>query len=204
METGSCLYDDPVPTANDALQDRYFVAGLQILAEDGYGGLKLAPLCARLGVTTGSFYHSFDSWQDFTTRLVDHWHTERTTRTSELARSEGDVHERIDLLMEAGISLPHSAEAAIRVWAGIDPAVAAVQEDVDQERLAAVTDAFEALIGDPERAAVLARAALYLLIGYEQSTGVHDVATLEWSLEQFRAMALAMAEESGKTSAERP
>ena len=203
MEPGSCLYDEVVPTSNDALQDRYYVAGLQILAEDGYGGLKLAPLCARLGVTTGAFYHSFESWQDYTSRLIDHWHTERTTRTSELARSEGDVHERIDLLMQAGISLPHSAEAAIRVWAGIDPAVAAVQEDVDRERLDAVREAFEALIGDPKRAAVLARAALYLLIGYEQSSGDHDVATLEWSLEQFRALATAMAETSPKTFSER-
>jgi AcrR family transcriptional regulator len=204
METSSFIYYVVVRTANDSLQDRYYVAGLQILAEDGYGGLKLAPLCARLGVTTGAFYHSFDSWQDYTTRLIDHWHTERTTRTSELARSQGDVNERIDLLMQAGISLPHSAEAAIRVWAGIDPAVAAVQEDVDRERLSAVTEAFEALIGDPESAAVLARAALYLLIGYEQSTGAHDVATLEWSLQQFRALATAMAESSPKTFSERP
>jgi AcrR family transcriptional regulator len=204
MEPGSCLYDEVVPTSNDALQDRYYVAGLQILAEDGYGGLKLAPLCARLGVTTGAFYHSFESWQDYTSRLIDHWHTERTTRTSELARSEGVVHERIDLLMQAVISLPHSAEAAIRVWAGIDPAVAAVQVDVDRERLVAVTEAFEALIGDPESAAMLARAALYLLIGYEQSTGTHDVATLEWSLQQFRALATTMAEKAPKTFSDRP
>jgi AcrR family transcriptional regulator len=204
MEWSSCLYDEAVPAAKDSLQDRYYVAGLQILAEDGYGGLKLAPLCARLGVTTGAFYHSFDSWQDYTTRLIDHWHTERTTRTSELARSQGDVDERIDLLMQAGISLPHSAEAAIRVWAGIDPAVAAVQEDVDRERLVAVTEAFQALIGDPESAAMLARAALYLLIGYEQSTGAHDVATLEWSLQQLRALATAMAETPSKTFSERP
>ena len=85
----------------------------------------------------------------------------------------------------------------------LDSEPRAVQEDVDRERLDAVREAFEALIGDPERAAVLARAALYLLIGYEQSSGDHDVATLEWSLEQFRALATTMAETSPKTFSER-
>lgn len=181
---------------NDALQGRFFVAGMQILADDGYGGLKLAPLCKRLGVTTGAFYHAFESWQHYTHRLVEHWHTDRTTKVSELARVELDTHERVDMLMHAGISLPHSAEAAIRVWAGTDPHVAAVQESVDAERLEAVTGAFEALTGDAEQSAVFARSTLYLLIGYEQSTGAHDVETLEWSLRQFRAMALELAERS--------
>jgi AcrR family transcriptional regulator len=188
-----------VSAANDALQGRFFVAGMQILADDGYGGLKLAPLCARVGVTTGAFYHAFESWQDYTIGLVEHWHTDRTTRVTELARAEVDPHERVDLLMSAGINLPHSAEAAIRVWAGTDPYVAAVQESVDRERLQAVIEAFEALTGDTEQSEVFARATLYLLIGYEQSTGTHDVATLEWSLRQFRDMALELAESSHVT-----
>jgi AcrR family transcriptional regulator len=178
-------------------RSRFFVAGMELLAEEGYGALKLAALCRRVGVTTGSFYHSFRNWDDFTTRLIEHWRVERTERAAELARAEVDPAERIELLLRLGVSLPHSAEAAIRVWAGIDPAVGAVQEAVDRERLAAVTEAFEALIDDPAVASDLARAAFYLVIGFEQSTGDHDVAALERFLRTLQEQALRQASQSG-------
>lgn len=43
-------------------REAYFEIGLEVLADVGYGGLKLAVVCNRLGVTTGSFYHYFPSW----------------------------------------------------------------------------------------------------------------------------------------------
>ena len=45
-----------------AVRDSYFETGLEILSDRGFGGLKLAELCQRMGVTTGSFYHYFPSW----------------------------------------------------------------------------------------------------------------------------------------------
>ena len=36
-------------------RDSYFETGLDVLSDLGYGGLKLAEVCNRLGVTTGSF-----------------------------------------------------------------------------------------------------------------------------------------------------
>ena len=43
-----------------ATRDAYYDTGLDVLSDLGYGGLKLAEVCRRLGVTTGSFYHYFD------------------------------------------------------------------------------------------------------------------------------------------------
>jgi hypothetical protein len=51
----------------------YFETGLDVLSELGYGGLKLAEVCNRLGVTTGSFYHYFASWPVYTRDLIQHW-----------------------------------------------------------------------------------------------------------------------------------
>ncbi len=48
--------------ATVATREAYFETGLEVLADLGYGGLKLAEVCNRLGVTTGSFYHYFASW----------------------------------------------------------------------------------------------------------------------------------------------
>jgi AcrR family transcriptional regulator len=182
---------------NDRTKSRFFVAGMDILAEEGCGGLKLAALCRRVGVTTGSFYHSFDSWHDFTRQLVQNWREERTLRATELARAEVDPAERVELLLRVGIGLPHSAEAAIRVWAGVDPEVGAVQELVDRERLDAATAALAELTDDPDEASDLARAAFYLVVGFEQANGNRDVRTLERFLRglQDRALTLAGAED---------
>ena len=57
-----------------ASRESYFETGLDVLSDLGYGGLKLAEVCQRLGVTTGSFYHYFPSWSAYTQELVAHWH----------------------------------------------------------------------------------------------------------------------------------
>jgi len=186
-----------MPEPSERTSSRFYDAGMAVLAEEGYGALKLAELCRRVGVTTGSFYHSFGSWQDFTRQLIDNWRTERTMRAAELARAEVDPAERVELLLRLGMSLPHSAEAAIRVWAGVDPAVGAIQKTVDRERLAAVTEAFVDLTGDPDEASDLARTAFYLVVGFEQATDDHDVAALERFLRTLQERALAQASQAG-------
>ena len=103
---------------SESTKHRFFVAGMEILAEDGLGGLKLAALCRRVGVTSGSFYHFFDSWQDFARQLVESWRDEHTVQAAEIARAEVDPAERVELLLRFGVSLPHAAEAAIRAWSG--------------------------------------------------------------------------------------
>jgi AcrR family transcriptional regulator len=189
---------------SERTKDRFFVAGMEILAEDGIGGLKLAELCHRVGVTTGSFYHSFDSWQDFTRQLIENWRDVRTMQAAELARAEVDPAERVELLLRLGVSLPHSAEAAIRVWAGVDSEVAQVQESVDRERLATVTEAFRELTDDPFEAADLARAAFYVVVGFEQATGDHDVRSLERFLRRLQDRALTYAGAEDLMSSNRP
>ena len=47
-------------------RESYFETGLDVLSDLGYGGLKLAEVCNRLGVTTGSFYHYFSGWPAYT------------------------------------------------------------------------------------------------------------------------------------------
>ena len=56
-----------------ASREAYFETGLEVLADRGYGGLKLAEVCRRLGVTSGSFYHYFSSWSAYTGELIEEW-----------------------------------------------------------------------------------------------------------------------------------
>lgn len=112
----------------------FFEAGLEILAELGYGGLKLAEVCGRLGVTSGSFYHYFAGWSAYTGQLVAYWRDDRTVRVIDVLRAQPDPRKRIEAIIAVGLWLPHSAEAAIRSWSSVDQEVGAVQREVDQQR----------------------------------------------------------------------
>ncbi|HEU4362617.1 MAG TPA: TetR/AcrR family transcriptional regulator, partial [Mycobacterium sp.] len=89
----------------------YFETGLEVLSELGHGGLKLAEVCNRLGVTTGSFYHHFTSWSVYTSELAQYWMGARTLQKVELVRAEPRPRGRIDLIIQIGLELPHGAEA---------------------------------------------------------------------------------------------
>ncbi|MBM9461704.1 TetR family transcriptional regulator [Nocardioides sp. zg-536] len=173
---------------NEGLRAGWFAAANEILAGEGYGALKLATLCRRLGVTTGAFYHSFDSWQAFTDALLDAWLTERTDHTAQIVRTEKDPATRLRLMIGAGSELLHATEAAIRVWAGVDERVARVQREVDHRRYEVVFEAASDLVG-PDRAEAYTVWALSTLVGYEMLAAEHDHSHLLWALEQVLAQA---------------
>ncbi len=177
---------------NEALRDSWFAGASEILAGQGYGALKLAALCKRLGVTTGAFYHSFDNWQDFTDSLLDNWLSERTQQTVEIVRQTEDPAERLLLLAEASADLEHQTEAAIRVWAGVDGRVAVVQRQVDEGRYQVVLEAMTQIVG-PERAVQYTVWGLSTLIGFEMIAAEHSREHLLWSLRGILDAAQAEA-----------
>lgn len=177
---------------NEALRDTWFTGASEILATDGYGALKLAPLCKRLGVTTGSFYHSFDNWQDFTDALLESWLRERTQQTVDIVRQHDDPVERLLMLAQASADLLHRTEAAIRVWAGVDERVRIVQRKVDKGRYQVVLEAMTQLVG-PEKAENYTVWGMSTLIGYEMIAADYDRDHLFWSLGALLATAQAEA-----------
>jgi len=158
----------------------YFEAGLEILADLGFGGLKLAEVCGRLSVTSGSFYHYFTGWSAYTSELLSYWMHDRTIRLGEVFRQESDPRKRMQLIVREVLSLPHSAEAAIRAWASVDPAVHAVQVEVDRERFSVCYEYALEIVHDERQAEVFAQWAVYLLVGFEQSTLERDGRDYEW------------------------
>lgn len=168
-----------------ASRDAYFETGLDVLATAGYGALKLSEVCARLGVTTGSFYHFFKSWGSYSEQLLQHWFETRTLREVEAVRAEPDPQKRIDGLIAYGLALPHGAEAAIRTWSAVSPDVRSLQRKVDQMRFDVVYDAMLEILDEADSASHYASWAVFILVGYEQSTLPHDVQALEWVAQQL-------------------
>ncbi|TXI58063.1 MAG: TetR/AcrR family transcriptional regulator [Mycolicibacterium mageritense] len=167
-------------------RESYFDTGLDVLSDLGYGGLKLAEVCNRLGVTTGSFYHYFPNWSSYTRELVAHWRQARTLRVVEAVRDDPDPHRRIDTIIAEALALPHGAEAAIRVWSSLDPQVAEVQAVVDQLRFDILYEAARDIIGDERNARYFAAWGVYLVVGFEQSTLPRDTNALQWISLQMR------------------
>jgi AcrR family transcriptional regulator len=166
-------------------REAYFETGLDVLSDLGYGGLKLAEVCNRLGVTTGSFYHYFSGWPAYTRELVENWVKERTVLVIESARSEPDPRRRIDSLIQTALDLPHGAEAAIRVWSSINPEVYELQFQVDQQRYEVMCSSAMEILQNPDQAQMFARWAIYLLVGHEQATLPRDTAALTWIAKQL-------------------
>jgi len=158
----------------------YFEVGLEILADLGFGGLKLAEVCGRLGVTTGSFYHYFSGWGAYTRDLVGYWREDRTVRLIEVLRSQPDAQRRIQAIIDVALTLPHSAEAAIRAWSSVDPGVLAVQREVDQERFDILYESALEIVGDTRQAQTYAAWAVYVFVGYEQATLPREAKLFAW------------------------
>jgi AcrR family transcriptional regulator len=166
-------------------REAYFEAGFEVLSEMGYGGLKLAEVCGRLGVTSGSFYHYFSNWSAYTHELVNHWKQASTTELLDCRRDIPDPRRRIDQLINNGLNLPHGAEAAIRTWSNLDPDVHAAREAVDRARNDVMCESALEILGDYRQARVFADCAVYLLVGYEQCSLPKDKVTLQWIAGQL-------------------
>lgn len=166
-------------------REAYLDTGLEVLSDLGYGGLKLAEVCTRLGVTTGSFYHYFSNWSSHTHELMEYWRQGRTVQLIEWIRAEPDPRQRIDNIINIGLDLPHSAEAAIRAWSGADPDVYAVQAEVDKQRHEITRQSALEILHDERQAELFANWAVYLLVGYEQATLPQDSGALEWIVGQL-------------------
>ncbi len=161
-------------------RESYFETGLEVLTDLGYGGLKLAEVCNRLGVTTGSFYHYFASWPAYSQELVAYWVQDRTVRLIGRIRSETDPRRRIEVSIEVGLSLPHGAEAAIRSWGSVNPQVQSVQAEVDRQRFNIMYESAMEIVNDARQSEAFATWALYVLVGYEQATLPREPVMFTW------------------------
>ncbi|GGL09929.1 TetR/AcrR family transcriptional regulator [Nocardia jinanensis] len=170
--------------ATIATPQDYFDAALELLSSEGYGAVKLAPVCKRLGVTTGSFYHYFENWRDFVDQFLGNWLSARTTQLAESARRRANPIDQLEALLQFTLALPHRAEAEIRAWSKVDPRVKEVQDAVDLQRKQVVLEAAR-MVSEDEEALRYAQWGIYLLVGYQQVDAGRDIAALEWTLRRL-------------------
>jgi AcrR family transcriptional regulator len=187
-----------LPTAT---RQAYFDQALRLLAHEGRNGLRIGRLCAAVGVTSGSFYHHFGSWERFVAALLEHWEREEVGRIVELVNASDDPVERVTRMKYLALTVPHEAETAIRAWATVDPTVEAAQRAVDRGRLRALGDVLAPVVADAERRERLAVLGVAVLAGHQQIAGVTGV-ELSVLLEEFELAVRAHADVTWEPSGE--
>jgi AcrR family transcriptional regulator len=149
-------------------KDDYYRTALELLAEGGVDALTMANLCARLGVTTGSFYAHFGGIREFHSAFLEQWAEGRVYQLKEQVDAMPDPLDRIDLLRRIAVAVNHEAESAIRGWSRTNPVVAEFQRRVDRVREEVLLQAFVDIGIDKKEARVLARIGLTILVGTQQ------------------------------------
>jgi AcrR family transcriptional regulator len=175
-----------------ATRERYFVAALEIMTDQGFGHLTMTALHRHLNVSSGSFYHFFKGWDDFVARFLESW-IEQTEEISAKAEGASDPFDRLEILRWLARSVPHAAEAAMRIWSASDPAVATTQRHVDAQRLAIIREAVSAAGVTDVQADHLARHGLSIIVGWQQLSRPFDLQVLDEMLGQFIELVRGLA-----------
>ncbi|OBK19280.1 TetR/AcrR family transcriptional regulator [Mycobacterium asiaticum] len=162
------------PSSNSRLSvDDWLQAGYAIVAEEGLTALKLDRLCARLGVTKGSFYWHFADMPAYRQALIESWAQLRDEDRSEIERMRDlEPRERLSRMMAALVRPRHwSLERAIREWARSDDSVAAAVRTADRRLLKAVRQAFSDFGFDAAEADLRANATFAAGVGLLHLSG---------------------------------
>ena len=139
----------------------WLAEGLKLLVEEGADYLTIDTLTSRLGVTKGSFYHHFHSYQDFKEQLLASFEEERTQRIILFLEQEKQPEKKLVGLMEITTSHPPVIEVAMRAWALQDHEVYRCQERIDQQRMEYLTNVLVELTGEEEQQAVTLSRLIY-------------------------------------------
>jgi AcrR family transcriptional regulator len=153
--------------------DDWLQAGYAILAEEGLNALKVDRLCARLGVTKGSFYWHFDDMGAYRAALIESWAHLRDEDRREIDRMRAIApRERLSQMMVSLISPRHwTLERAMREWARSDETVAAAVRSADRRLLRAVRQAFCDYGFDADEAQLRANATFAAGVGLLHLSG---------------------------------
>lgn len=139
------MLQSPPPPAPRFDKEAWLRAAMDVLAGRGQAKLNVEGIAKKLGVTKGSFYHHFESRQDFVRSLLTYWAKAFTERvTEEIGSLQAPADERLLALMELVQSEGLDRyDTAFRSWAAQDPEVAAIVREVDEVRYRFIRSLFE-------------------------------------------------------------
>lgn len=172
---GAPLKSVPKQRADRHLLDReaWLRAAADLVAEGGFGQLRILVLARRLGVTRGSFYWHFKDHDDLVRAFLDSWLEFRRQRIETWSRlvteddPEAALLHSVDVAFDPGRNTVRNIriELAVRELARQYPYAAEVLAQSDDMRHARTVELYTALTGDRTRARLLAITSYLIFAG---------------------------------------
>lgn len=149
-------------------KENWLEEGFNLLSEFAQNKLRIAYLCERLQVTRGSFYHHFESIEQYVEELMEEWERQNTLDAIKAAEQGSTPLEQMELLNLKVAQANQKVEAAIRSWSFYHPVVKKHLAQVDEIRLAFLSNIFQQMGMDKTLAQKHARLDYAVLIGMQQ------------------------------------
>jgi AcrR family transcriptional regulator len=159
-------------TADTLIPGDYFQVGVGILEEAGHRSLTVSELCRRLGVSKGSFYHHFDSLQQFVDGLLSLWENSFNGWWTK-ADTVWEPAVRFNLAFDLLADMNHRLDMAIRSWSQTDLAVEKAVARRDATLEYAFGQTLSLVVPDTQRRHLVAQLAVSWLVG-TQVRGLAD------------------------------
>ncbi|MGQ0846265.1 MAG: TetR/AcrR family transcriptional regulator [Sporichthyaceae bacterium] len=193
------------PLSGDSrIPSDYFHVAQEILERDGHRALNIAELCRRLHVSKGSFYHHFDSWQEFVGALLRDWEN-AFGRWWAAADRDLDPVARINMTLDfVADEMLHRLDAAIREWGRSDPEVGAAVARLDETVAYANEQTLSLIVHDPARRQLLTELGLNVWAGMQVRGRLDRDYMLRLSMETVRSnwgVECVLVEEGGRAVA---
>ncbi len=147
----------------------WIAAAREELIAGGIDRVRVQPLAARLGVTTGSFYWHFADRPTLLDALLKDWEETNTAGMVAAVRHAGSPRAQFEALVEVWIAetdYSPAYDSAVRDWARNAADVAKVVQRVDDRRIALLVKIFLALGYDARAAFIRARVTYFHQVGY--------------------------------------
>jgi AcrR family transcriptional regulator len=110
-------------------------AAMDVIAEHGPKGIRIAALCDRLGVTKGSFYWHFESREDLLNAVLAEWRRRMTVDVTGRLESAGEppamLRRALSLIRKKRPTRQGAIERSVRQWARTDAVAEGAVVEVD-------------------------------------------------------------------------
>jgi AcrR family transcriptional regulator len=167
--------------------EAFFAAAYGLLSERGRGGLTIAALCDRLGVTKGSFYHHFDGMPGFVAAFAERWESHFVNHFKALG-AESDMRRRLEAAVNGASPCMSPGVRAMLAWAPTNPAIADAVLAVERNLKELSAGTFAAMAEDEDTGQVLGPMVNSMPMGIQhRPRGFPPERFLLWAAELYRA-----------------
>ncbi len=161
--------------------------GIGILSTEGYHAIRIDYLCAKFKITKGSFYHHFESLEDYEKQLLRYWEKETQNGFQDVVKTAQTPEVRLRNMIKWVFSFSGTLELSLRAWALHNKRVKKLLTTIEGKRIELVMKMYTQ-IGVPKTdARELAELAHAAWVGIQACT-IEGIVNQQRSIELINEM----------------